>query len=60
MIKYKLFEGMYYSNIGKLRVADYTLVIYFLNIPIRSTFFECIDDWKKDVIFKKYDIIKSI
>ena len=60
MIKYKLYEGFFYKNKGGFRVADYTLVIYFFNMPIKSTFFECIDDWKKDVIFNKYDIIQSI
>lgn len=58
MINFKLFEGFYYSNKGGLRSADYTLVIYFFGIPIKSTYFECIDDWKKDEIFYKYKIIK--
>jgi hypothetical protein len=58
MIKYKIYEGQFYKNKGGLRVADYTLVVYFLNIPIKTTYFECIDDWKKDEIFYKYKIIK--
>jgi hypothetical protein len=58
MIKYKLFEGMYYTNKGGHRVADYTLVIYFFSIPIKTTYFECIDDWKKNDMFYKYKIIK--
>lgn len=58
MIKYKVFEGMYYKNKGGYQVADYTLVIYFFSIPIKTTYFECIDDWNKDVIFYKYKINK--
>ncbi|MFM1756795.1 MAG: hypothetical protein RL621_1768 [Bacteroidota bacterium] len=58
MLKYKVFEGMYYGNKGGLRCADYTLVMYFLGIPIKTTFFECIDDWKKDGLFYKYQITK--
>lgn len=57
MIKYKIYEGQFYKNKGGLRVADYTLVVYFFNIPIKTTYFECIDDWKKYEMFYKYKII---
>lgn len=58
MIQFKVYEGEFYKNKGGLRVSDYTLVVYLLNIPIKTTYFECIDDWKKDEMFYKYKIIK--
>jgi|688.fasta_scaffold665468_2 hypothetical protein len=59
MIKYKVFEGMFYTNEGGLRVADYTLVIYVLGIPVKTVNFKCIDDWRKDIIFSEFKIIKN-
>ena len=60
MISYKLYEGQFYANKGGLRVADYTLVINLFGVPIKTNFFECIDDWKKDEMFYKYKIIKIL
>lgn len=59
MFSIKVYEGKYYANKGNLRVADYILVIYFFNIPIKSTYFESIDDWTYETIFQKFTLIKN-